>query len=272
MRLAMSVLWMSGLALAGYVCLVALLYATERAFLYRPPQTARTAPAAAGFPAAEEVVLSTSDGERAIAWHVPPRDGRSIVIFFHGNGEVLAWRVSRFTQLIADGTGLLALSYRGYGGSTGRPSEQGLYRDAAAAYAFAAARYAAGRIVLWGFSLGSAPAVVLASEQKIGKLILEAPFTSTADIAASFLPFVPVRTLMKDQYRSDTRIGRITVPLLVMHGGRDQVIPLRFAERLFKLAPEPKRFVRFPEGRHENLDKFGAIATVREFIYGAGDD
>jgi fermentation-respiration switch protein FrsA (DUF1100 family) len=165
----------------------------------------------------------------------------------------------------------LALSYRGYGGSTGQPSEQGLYRDAEAAYAFAAARHPAERIVLWGFSLGSGPAVALAVEHPIGKLVLEAPFTSTVDIAASVFPFVPVRALMKDQYRSDERIGRLAAPLLVMHGGRDNVVPIRYGERLFALAPEPKRFVRFAGGRHENLDEFGAVDAVLRFINGAND-
>jgi hypothetical protein len=260
--------WLS-LALACYVLLVAALYVTQRGFLYRPPQTTRIAPAAAGFPAAEEVVLTTSDGESVVAWHVPPRAGRALVIFFPGNGEVLAWRVSRFEALTSEGTGLLALSYRGYFGSTGRPSEQGLYRDAIAAYAFAAARYAVDRIVLWGVSLGTGPAVALAVERPIGRLVLEAPFTSAADIAATVFPFVPVRMLMKDQFRSDERIGRLSAPLLVMHGERDRVVPLRFGERLFALAPAKKRFVRFPQGGHDDLDAHGAVTTVRQFIYDA---
>lgn len=253
-------------ALAGYGLLCAVLYVVQRQFLYHP-QPARISPAAAGFAAAEEVVLATSDGEQVIAWHVAPRPGKYVVIFFHGNADALARRVSRFSQLTADGTGLVALSFRGYGGSTGRPTEAGLHRDAAAAYAFAAARYPAERIVVWGFSLGSGPAVALAVERPLGKLVLESPFTSIVDIAAAVFPFVPVRILMKDQYRSDQRISRLAVPLLVMHGGHDQVVPLGLCERLYALAPDPKRFVLFPEGRHENLDEYGAVSTVRQFIY-----
>jgi fermentation-respiration switch protein FrsA (DUF1100 family) len=184
---------------------------------------------------------------------------------------VLPWRVARFEQLIADGAGLVALSYRGYFGSTGRPSEQGFLRDAAAAYAFAATRYPVDRIALWGVSLGTGPAVALAVERPVGKLVLEAPFTSAADVAASVLPFVPVRLLMKDRFQSDELIGRLTIPLLVMHGERDRVVPLRFGERLFALAPEPKRFVRFPHGSHDDLDTYGAVATVRQFISGADE-
>jgi uncharacterized protein len=258
--------WLLGLALAGYAGGVALLYIMQRDMLYRPPQTSRTSPAAAGFATAEEVVLDTADGEKVIAWHVRPQDGKAVVLFFPGNGDVLATRVARLRAVTEDGTGLLALSYRGYGGSTGHPTEKGLLQDVAAAYAFVAARYAAERIVVWGFSLGTGPAIALSAGRPIGKLVLEAPYTSTVDIAAAILPIVPVRALMKDQFRSDELIGKVTVPLLVMHGERDPGISIRFGERIFSLAHEPKRMVRFPLGGHENLDDFGAIDEVRRFL------
>jgi uncharacterized protein len=265
-RLVTILKWVLGIAFAGYAGVVALLYVMQRDMLYQPPQTFRTAPAAAGFPAAEEIVLDTADGEKVIAWHVPPQGRKSVVVFFPGNGDVLAARVPRLRAVTEDGTGLIALSYRGYGGSTGSPTEKGLLLDAAAAYAFATAHYGPERIVVWGFSLGTGPAVALAADHPIGKLILEAPYTSTADVAAALFPFIPVRMLMQDQFRSDARIGRVTAPLLVMHGERDPAISIRFGERLFALAHEPKRFVRFPLGGHENLDDYGAIAVVREFL------
>ncbi len=118
------------------------------------------------------------------------------------------------------------------------------------------ARYRADRIVVWGFSLGSGVAVALAADQPIGRLVLEAPYTSVADVASSVFWFVPVRLLMRDQFRSDVRIARVRVPLLVMHGARDPTIPITFGERLFALAHEPKQFVRFPEGGHNDLDQF----------------
>jgi fermentation-respiration switch protein FrsA (DUF1100 family) len=269
--LGMTLLKWLSFALCGYVVLVAALYFLQREFMYFPPNTNRIPPVDAGFPAAEEVVLATSDGEKVIAWHVAPRPGRAVVIFFHGNAEVIAWRVARFEKVVADGTGLVALSYRGYFGSTGRPSEQGLVRDAEAAYAFAAARYAADRIIPWGVSLGTWPAVAIAVEHQVGKVVLEGPFTSAVDIAASIYPFVPVRMLMKDQLRSDELIGRLAAPLLVMHGGRDRVVPLRLGERLFALAPVAKRFARFPRGGHDDLDAHGAVETALQFIYDADD-
>jgi fermentation-respiration switch protein FrsA (DUF1100 family) len=117
-------------------------------------------------------------------------------------------------------------------------------------------------------SLGTGVAVKLASEQPVAKLILEAPYTSTADVAAEMFPFVPVRWLMKDQLHSDQWIGKVHVPLLIMQGTRDEVIPIRFGERLFALANEPKRFVRFDNGGHNDLDKYGVGDVARAFIAG----
>jgi fermentation-respiration switch protein FrsA (DUF1100 family) len=225
------------------------LFFAQRAVLFPAPTTARTAPLAAGFPEAEEHVLTTADGEEVIVWHVPARPGRPVVLYFHGNGDFLAGFFGRFRSIIADGTGVIvALSYRGYAGSSGQPSEQGLLQDAAAAYAFTAARYRADKIVAWGFSLGTGVAVALAAEQPIGKLILESSYTSIVDVAASAFWFAPVRLLMRDQFRSDQRIARIRVPLLVMHGALDATIPVAFGERLFVLANEPKQFVALQGG------------------------
>jgi uncharacterized protein len=255
-----------GAAVLAYVGAVAALYVFQRDLLYRPPKTFRTAPAAAGLPEAKEDTLLTQDGEKVIVWSVLPREGKKVVLFFHGNGDTLALRVPRLHAVIADGTGLVALSYRGYAGSTGHPTERGLILDAVASYEYAAARYAPERLVVWGFSLGTGPAVALASERPIGKLILEAPYTSTADVAASDLPFIPVRLLMKDQFHSDERIESVHVPLLIMHGERDPGISIRFARRLFGLANEPKRFVTFSEGGHFDLDTYGASGVALQFI------
>ena len=150
-----------------------------------------------------------------------PSPGHPVILYFHGNGDFLAGFFGRFRDMIADGTGVVALSYRGYAGSSGQPSERGLLQDAAAAYAFTTARYSADRIVVWGFSLGTGVAVALAAEQPVGKLILEAPYTSTRGrrrVGCS--RFMPVRLVMRDQFHSDQRIARVKVPLLVMHGAQ----------------------------------------------------
>jgi fermentation-respiration switch protein FrsA (DUF1100 family) len=258
--------WILIVVAVGYLGGLAVLYFKQRAMLFPVPPVGRMAPEAAGFPEAEEQVLTTADGEKVIVWYVPAKPGRPVVLFFPGNGDFLAGRVDRFKGIISDGNGLVALSYRGYAGSSGQPSEQGLLQDAAAAYAFTAARYSAERIVVWGFSLGTGVAVAIAAEHPIGKLILEAPYTSTADVASAQLRIVPVWLLMRDQFHSDRRIARVSAPLLIMHGSSDPVIPIAFGERLFALAHEPKRFVRLEGGGHDNLDHFGAIEAARRFI------
>jgi fermentation-respiration switch protein FrsA (DUF1100 family) len=261
--------WLVVLASLIYLGGLAVLYFAQRALIFPIPSTVRTAPEAAGLPEAEEHVLPTSDGEKVIVWHVPAKPGHAVVIYFHGNGDTLAGLVGRFRAITFDGTGIVALSYRGYAGSSGQPTEQGLLKDAAAAYAFAAARYSPERMVVWGFSLGSGVAVALAATQPVGRLILEAPYTSIVDAAGAAFPFVPVRWLVRDQFRSDLRIARVSTPLLIMHGVRDATIPLRFGERLFALAHEPKQLVRFAEGGHNDLADYGAIETARHFIAAA---
>ena len=255
------------LAVLAYCGVLALMYVFQRSLMYFPDRV-RTPPAAAGFPQAEEVTLTSSDGERLVAWHVPPRDSKPVVIYFQGNAGGLNLRADRFRWLTGDGFGLVALSYRGYGGSTGNPTEAGMLLDAAAAYDFAVARYPALRIVLWGESLGTGVAIALAAERQTGGIILDAPFTSAADIGASAYPFIPVRWFIKDSFRSDERIGRVKTPLLVLHGEMDRIIPIRFGERLFTLANEPKQMVRFPSGGHVNLDDHGAPEAVRVFLNG----
>jgi fermentation-respiration switch protein FrsA (DUF1100 family) len=260
--------WLVVLAACGYLVGLAALFFAQRSFIFPIPQAVRTGPEAAGFGAAEEHLLTTTDGEKVIVWHVPAKPRHPVVIYFHGNGDFLAGLVGRFRNITSDGTGLVALSYRGYAGSSGRPSEQGLLRDAAATYGFASARYGVERIVVWGFSLGSGVAVALAADQHIGKLILEAPYTSIMEVAGAAFPFLPMRWLIRDPFRSDQRIARVTAPLLIMHGALDSTISINLGERLFALAQKPKQFVRFPKGGHNDLDNYGAIETARRFIYG----
>jgi uncharacterized protein len=257
--------WLLTAGLLGYIGIVGALYFNQRSLMYLP-SAKRVAPAEANLPQAQEVVLDTADGEKLIAWYVPPRAEEPVVIFFSGNADTLAGRAGRFGDIADAGVGLLALSFRGYNGSTGHPTEDGLHRDAMAAYEFAAARYSPDRIVLWGYSLGTGVAVPLAAQRPIAKLVLEAPFTSAVDVAASIYPFVPVRLLMKDQFHSDEQIQKVKAPILIVHGERDQMIPISFGERLFALAPEPKRLVRFPLGRHEDLEDYGVVGVVLRFL------
>ena len=248
-----------------YVGIGAFMYVAQRKLLYFP-DTARIAPSSLGLQA-DEVLLDTADGEKLVAWHVAPREGRSFVIYFQGNGGGLNLRAHRFVALANDGFGVLAINYRGYGGSTGTPSEAGLLRDADADYAFAVERYGKDRIIVWGESLGTGVAVGLTSERPVARVILESPFTSIVDVAASIYWFLPVRLLLKDTFHSDARIGRVSAPVLVIHGERDSTISIAFAERLYAMIKGPKSFLRLPEADHNDHDSNGdAIGKVRKFL------
>ncbi len=262
--------WAAIAAVCLYVGVAAILYATQRSLMYFP-DTTHTTPAQAGLPEAQEVPLTASDGVRITAWYVKPQDNKPVIVYFHGNGGALRNRVGRFKKLAGSGIGLVALEYRGFGGNAGSPSEDGLIADGEAAYAFAAKRYPITQIVLWGESLGTGVAVAVAAEKPVGRVILEAPFTSAAAVAAMHYWYMPVRLLMKDQFHSDQRIGKVTAPLLILHGVHDNVVPYAMGERMFELANKPKHIVRFLDGGHEDLDANGALNAVAHFLAGDWD-
>ncbi|MDJ1158283.1 alpha/beta hydrolase [Chelatococcus sp. SYSU_G07232] len=264
LRLAFRVV----LAMAAvYVVGLGLLFAQQRSLVFPRDERPVSAQSAA-IPGLEQVSLKTSDGETLVAWVLPPRGDKPVLLFFHGNSGNLArpLRIERFKALTEDGTGLFAVSYRGYGGSTGRPSEEGLHRDAAAAHEEAARRFGADRLVAYGESLGSGVAVRLAAEARVKALVLEAPYLSALSVAGRRYPFVPARLMMLDPFRSDEVIGRVRVPVLFLHGERDTTVPFAEGAALYNLANPPKRFVRFPDGHHRDLIDQGAIPQVQMFL------
>jgi uncharacterized protein len=259
--------WLAIALACLYVGGVAVLYLKQRSLMYFP-DTVHTTPADAGLPEVTEVPLTAADGVHVTAWFAPPQGDKPVIVYFHGNGGSLRYGAARFRQLIGAGIGLVALEYRGYGGNEGSPSEHGLIADGEAAYAYAAAHYPVSQIVLWGQSLGSGVAVAVAAQKPVARIILEAPFTSTAAVASLRYWYVPVGLLMKDQFHSDRRIQKVTAPLLILHGVKDQVVPYAMGERLFELANQPKHIVQFLDAGHDNLDANGALNAVARFLAG----
>ncbi|MBY0532632.1 MAG: alpha/beta hydrolase [Xanthobacteraceae bacterium] len=255
-------------AISVYLALCAFMYFAQRSLMYFPDRM-RTAPADAGLPEAKEEKLATADGETIIVWHIPPRDEtKPVVVYFHGNGGALNLRAQRFARLALEGIGVVGVSYRGYGGSTGSPTEDGLIADGVAAYEFAAKLYSPARVAFWGESLGTGIAIAVAAEAPVAKLVLETPFTSAADVGAAVYFFLPVRLLMKDQFRSDLRIRNVKAPVLVLHGERDSVVPIAFGERLFEMIAGEKKFIRIKGGEHYDLDRHGGLKAAIEFLAG----
>jgi len=256
-----------GVAALAYLVALGALYSQQRHYLF-PLDPTRADPAVAGIPGLTETTIRTEDGETLVAWVLPPQEGKPVLLYFHGQSGNLArpGRLDRYKALAADGEGLFIVSYRGYGGSTGAPSEEGLRADARAAYKAAAERFGSDRLVAYGESLGTGVAVGLAAEVPVKGLILEAPYVSTAEVGAERYPWAPVKLLMRDQFRSDELIGKVRAPILILHGVKDHIIPYAQGVTLFNLAPGPKRLVSFPDGDHVDLPDHGSIPQVAMFL------
>jgi uncharacterized protein len=264
-------IWLKRIAIgivALYAGVVALLYVYQRDLMYRPDQIRRVPPTYYPMLAGvQEIELKTADGLKVFAWYAPAPEGRPTVAIFHGNGGSLRSQRYRLAYFKDAAMGVLLIAYRGYSGSDGSPSEEGLYTDARAALDWLKAEGVADeRIVLYGESLGSGVATKMASERKVAAVVLESPYTSTVDVAAWRFPVVPVAWLMKDRYASIDRIAQIGAPLLVMHGDADEVIPQSFGRRLFDAARDPKEGF-WPQGLgHKDIFDNGGFTMARDFI------
>ena len=253
---------------AAYVLVAVAGYFAQRKLMYFPDR-ARVQPAEAGLANVEERVLKTPDGARVIAWYGKARPGQPTLLYFHGNGGSLAVRAERVRRFMAEGWGVYMMTYRGYGGGTGSPTENNNVADARLAHgALVLEGVAPSSIILYGESLGTGIATRLAVERPAAGLILDSPYTSIVDVAAQAYPFLPVRLFLMDRYETSKYIGNVKVPLLILHGERDGVVPVAMGRELFQLANEPKRLVVFPNGGHSNLyiDGNNALDAVRRWI------
>ena len=257
--------FLPGLVIA-YVLVCVAGYFLERVFMYFPDPE-RVPPAAAGLAGVDELEISGADGETLVAWYAKARDGKPTLLYFHGNAGNAAGRAERVATYAGAGYGILLMNYRGFGGSSGRPSEAANVADAEAAYAYLIAQGLSGDdIVLYGESIGTGVAVRLALSQPVRAVVLDAPLTSTVDVARRTYWFLPLRLIMTDQYRNIDRIGSLTVPLLILHGARDRVTPVAQGRRLYEAATTSKSMEIFPEGGHSDLYEHGAWDKIRAFL------
>lgn len=239
-------------------------------FLIYPRDSTRTDPERLGLAGVREQLLPTSDGETIVVWRANAAPGQPTILYFHGNGGALANRAYRIGFFRERGFGLAMMSYRGYSGSSGRPSEQANYRDAAQVLAELERAGTKRRdIFVYGESLGTGVAVeIAATHAGLGGLILEAPYTTLGDAAAARFGFLPVRTFIAESYASIDKIGRVGAPLLIVHGAKDWTIPITLGERLFAAARGPKLFRRY-EGRGHNdlyVAPNSAFVAVDDFV------
>jgi fermentation-respiration switch protein FrsA (DUF1100 family) len=242
--------------LAGLYCfLVLCMYIFQARLLYFPNQPGRghaNVPIDIGLKY-EEVRINTSDSVVLDGWFVPTDKERGVVLFFHGNAGNISHRLDSIRIFNALGLDVLIVDYRGYGQSTGTPSESGTYLDSKAAWRYLVEErgFPPQNIILFGRSLGGAVAVHLANEQNPAALIVESTFTSVPDLAAELYPWLPVRTMSKFQYNSLKKIRSVTCPVLVVHSLQDEIIPIKHGRRIFSEALEPKDFLEI-NGSHNN--------------------
>ncbi len=203
----------------------------------------------------EPVAIVTEDRIRLDGWFIPARDARGVLLFFHGNAGNISHRLDSLKIFNDLRLSVLIFDYRGYGRSDGRPSEQGTYRDAEAAWRYLTEQrhVLPHDIMLFGRSLGAAVAAYIASRHAPKVLILESAFTSVPDLAADLYPFLPARWLVRFRYNTEDYVRSINCPLLIVHSREDEIIPYTHGQRLFAAAREPKQFLEIRGGHNEGF-------------------
>lgn len=261
-----TLLWAAVALLAMYAAAVAYMYLRQRALLYAPT-VARPLAASCGIADLREVTLHTDDGLALNAWWLPPRPGRPVALYCHGNAGCMSDCAFKLAAWQTAGMGALLFDYRGYGGNPGRPTEQGLYADGRAARRFLRdAGIGDDRLVIHGESLGSGVAAQLALEHPPAALVLEAAFVSIPAVGKRQYPWLPVHRLTKDRFETLAKIGRIRCPVFLLHGEDDDLVPVEMAQTLHAHANEPKRLHVFPGALHANLYDYGAGDRITAWI------
>lgn len=253
----LAALKLLGLLALVYASLVVLLYVRQRDLIYFP-QLTRT-------PAPDTDFVLDSDGLRLRGWVVNPGRAKAI-LYFGGNAESVEFSRDDFARWFEDSTVYL-LPYRGYGTNAGTPGERGLYRDALALYDHVRRQQPDAPIAVIGRSLGSGVASHVAARRPVSRLALVTPFDSMADVAQAHYPWLPVRPLLKDRYDSVAQLARYDGPVLIVHAGRDQVVPTANTRRLIASLPRPPRVLELPEADHNTVQEFHEYgATLAEFL------
>jgi fermentation-respiration switch protein FrsA (DUF1100 family) len=255
------------IALLAYLGLAALIYFRQSSLVFLPEvdRTSRASPADIGL---EFIALKlpTTDGETLDGWYVQAgTTARGLVIFFHGNAGNIGHRLDYLRMFHDLGFATLIIDYRGYGLSSGTPSEGGTYIDAGAAWRHATQTlgFPAARIVLFGESLGGGVAAKLATDERPGALVLASTFTSVPDIGAELYPWLPIRLLSRIRYETLARLQQVACPLLVIHSRNDDVIPFPHGRRLYDAARQPKQLLEVDGGHNEGF-VFGRQEWIRE--------
>lgn len=243
----------------------------EERFIFQPAASIGVTPRDIGL-AFDDIFFATSDGVRLNGWFVPYAGARRTLLWFHGNAGNISHRLDNI-RLLHDKVkiNIFIFDYRGYGRSDGRVSEEGTYKDGEAALQYLRSKgdIDSKRVVFFGRSLGAAVAAELATREQCLALILETPFTSIREMARVAFPFLPVASLLQTRYDVVEKVARSEVPLLILHGDRDEIVPFAQGRKVFEAAPPPKEFYTIRGARHNDTYMVGGdayFAVLTDFI------
>lgn len=219
------------------------------------------------------VQYRSADGVDITSWYAAPKDGKPVIVMFHGNGGNIAGRGFKQQAFVKQGYGFMLAEYRGYGGNAGSPTENGLYNDARAAMRWLQDQGGVQKnnIIIYGESVGTGVAVQIALEHSETKaLILEAPLMSVPDVAVEKMVWArPLKSLIFDRYMNIDKVPYLTMPLLVMHGTQDEVVPVEHGKAVFAAAGSENKQLRLLDGGHHNdLARFGLLDEMQAFLAG----
>jgi fermentation-respiration switch protein FrsA (DUF1100 family) len=260
-----------GVVALAYAALVGYVYATQQNLVYFP-QYARelvATPASRGL-RYEDVSIRTDDGETLSAWWIPAERPRGAALVLHGNAGNISHRIDYAGMFHGFGYSTLLVDYRGYGKSTGKPTEEGTYRDALASWRWLidAQGLRADDIVVFGESLGGPIACWIAARETPRALVLASTFTSLPDLGASLYRFLPVRLLSRFKYDTRKCLSLVKAPVFIAHSPQDDIVPYEHGRALYAAAHEPKTFLELAGSHNSGLiyTRVEWVKVLREFI------
>lgn len=255
MKIIFSLVTILVFGLAGFYLI---LYLIEDRMIYYPVKFPNGYWKTTGLPL-QDCYFKTEDGLKLHGWFLPASGANRTLLWLHGNAGNISHRLDNIKRFAGHGFQLFIFDYRGYGRSAGKPSEKGLYLDAQAAFDFLVKKkkLLPENIVIFGRSLGGGAATDLALQRPAAGLILESTFTSVGQIAREMFPILPSTRVIKNQFNSLEKVKKLKMPLLIIHGKQDDLIPFHHGETLFQQAPEPKYFYPVTNAGHNNLYQVG---------------
>lgn len=254
-----------GWGAAVYVGLALYLYVFQARYVYFPDLPSRqveATPADIGL-AFQALALRTADGEALAGWFIPAPAARGTLLYLHGNGGNIGHRLDQIEVFHRLGLNVLIIDYRGYGASSGKPSEEGTYQDALAAWNYLTQekRLAPERVVVFGESLGGSVAAWLAARQPPAGLVIYASFTSVLEMAQALYPMFPASRLARYRYDTRAALRGVNCPVLILHSPEDEIIPFSHGQALLAAAREPKRLVELRGGHNDALEVSREVYT-----------